>query len=277
MTTRKHALLLFSKPPLPGEVKTRLTREKGGPFSEEEAAEIFRRTMFDVSELCCLALYEMEQESKAEVAANPAAAPKSYDFFVSTTPVENVEIIKHTFEEIGEWPRHFTYIADRGRSYDEHLQDAFQQIFDLEYDSVLYVSPDAPLLPREHVLNGLRWLDYFGQTSSVGGVVQATTQDGDVCLIGWTRNADIDHLDVTSDQRGRPPLDIYLGKAADKGIPLITLPPVLGFDDINDFAQTVTQARALRYSQKYQPDLYLPIRFLDWVDWRGIKVGNPPA
>ena len=34
MAVKKHALLLFSKPPVPGMVKTRLTAEHGGIFNE---------------------------------------------------------------------------------------------------------------------------------------------------------------------------------------------------------------------------------------------------
>lgn len=38
--TYRYALSMFSKPPVPGLVKTRLTRANGGLFSEEEAAQL---------------------------------------------------------------------------------------------------------------------------------------------------------------------------------------------------------------------------------------------
>ncbi|MFR0868888.1 MAG: hypothetical protein ACLSGS_07690 [Adlercreutzia sp.] len=86
MTTKKHALLIFSKPPIPGMVKTRLTRERGGILSEQQAAEFFRRSLYDVSELCMHALIELQRENDARLAADPDADAVTYDFFVSTTP-----------------------------------------------------------------------------------------------------------------------------------------------------------------------------------------------
>jgi glycosyltransferase A (GT-A) superfamily protein (DUF2064 family) len=277
MATRKHALLLFSKPPIPGLVKTRLTREKGGPFSPDEAAEIFRRCLFDVAELCCLALHELEVENVAERTADSSADEHVYSFFISTTPAENVDVIRQTFEEIGQWPREFTYIVDEGSTFDEHFDNAFTQIFDQGFDSVLSVGADIPLLPREHIVNGFRWLQYFLETSEKGGVIQAPCQEVGVSLIGWTRGTEIDHEGVYSNTNGRPALDAYVEKAKEKEIPLASMAPVADIDDVSDFAHATSLARAAKYSQQFQPDLYVPERFLAWVDWRGIRVGTPPS
>jgi glycosyltransferase A (GT-A) superfamily protein (DUF2064 family) len=276
MAIKKHALLLFSKPPIPGLVKTRLTVEKGGPFTKEEAAEIFRRSMFDVAELACLAMYDLEQENAAERIADPTADEHQYAFFVSTTPAENAAVMRQTFEEIGQWPREFTYIVDEGSNFDEHFDHAFKQIFDLGFDSVLSIGGDIPLLPREHVLNGFRWLQYFLATSETGGIVQAPCQEVGVSLIGWTRTTDVNHQGVYYNLTGRPALDAYIEKAKEKSIPLASLAPVADIDDVSDFAHAASLARAAQYSQQFQPDLFVPERFLAWVDWRGIKVGTPP-
>jgi glycosyltransferase A (GT-A) superfamily protein (DUF2064 family) len=276
MAIKKHALLLFSKPPLPGLVKTRLTKEKGGPFSQEEAAEIFRRSLFDVAELCCLALHELEVENIEERSADPDADEHTYSLFVSTTPAENVKVIKETFEEIGQWPREFTYIVDEGTTFDEHFDDAFKQIFEEGFDSILSVGADIPLLPRDHLLNGFRWLQYFLATSDKGGIVQAPCQEVGVSLIGWTRDTEVDHQGVYYNMTGRPALDAYVEKAKEKEIPLITFQPVADIDTVSDFAHATSLARAVQYSKQFQSDLYVPERFLAWVDWRGIKVGTPP-
>ena len=50
MAEKKHALLIFSKAPQPGKVKTRLTRKYGGFLSDEQAAEFFKMCLFDVCE-----------------------------------------------------------------------------------------------------------------------------------------------------------------------------------------------------------------------------------
>ena len=74
MTNRKCALLIFSKPPVPGLVKTRLTRERGGILTPEQAAEFFRRSLYDVSELSMHALIELQRENDAAVAADPTSS-----------------------------------------------------------------------------------------------------------------------------------------------------------------------------------------------------------
>ncbi|MFR1167404.1 MAG: hypothetical protein ACLSDQ_07270 [Adlercreutzia equolifaciens] len=104
MTTKKHALLIFSKPPIPGMVKTRLTRERGGILSEQQAAEFFRRSLYDVSELCMHALIELQRENDARLAADPDADAVTYDFFVSTTPADNVQAMRETYDAIRPWP-----------------------------------------------------------------------------------------------------------------------------------------------------------------------------
>ena len=68
MAEKKQALLLFSKPPVPGMVKTRLTTEHDGFLSPAQAAEFFKRSLYDVSELAMHALMELQMENDAAVA-----------------------------------------------------------------------------------------------------------------------------------------------------------------------------------------------------------------
>jgi glycosyltransferase A (GT-A) superfamily protein (DUF2064 family) len=276
MTTRKHALLLFSKPPTPGLVKTRLTRAKGGLFTEEEAALMFHNTLFDVAELSMSAMHELELANAAERAENPEADEQQFGFFISTTPAENVETIQRIFEDAGEWPYPITYLLDSGSTFDEHFDDAFDQIFALGYDSVLSVGGDIPMLPITHILEGFNWLQYFLQTSEVGGIVEAPCQECGVSLIGWTRDTDMDHQGVYYNMNGRPALDAYVQKASAKNIPVFSMPPVADIDDMQDLAHAISLARSARYCQQFQPDLYVPERFLAWVEWKGLRVGTPP-
>ena len=97
MAEKKQALLVFSKPPVPGMVKTRLTVKHGGFLTDEQAAEFFRRSLYDVSEACMHALYELQAANDAAVAADPSVDKITYDFFVSTTPAENVELMRRSF------------------------------------------------------------------------------------------------------------------------------------------------------------------------------------
>jgi glycosyltransferase A (GT-A) superfamily protein (DUF2064 family) len=274
--TYKHALLMFSKPPKPGLVKTRLTREQGGLFTEAEAAELFHRSLFDVMELCINAIAQLEQEDAEAVAADPNAPRHQYDFFISTTPAENVDVMRETFEAAGEWPVQFTYLVDSGENFDVHFDSAFQQIFDAGYDSILSVGGDIPMLPFTHITSAYRWLQYFLETSETGGLVQAPCQECGVSVIGWTRNAKMDHQGVYYNMTGRPALDAYVQKCEQNQVPMASLTPVADVDDVQDLAHAISLARSAKYTNQFQPDFYVPQRFLSWVDWRGIKVGTPP-
>ena len=114
MAEKKQALLLFCKPPVPGLVKTRLTIERGGFLSPEQAAELFRRCLYDVSEMCMQALLSMQADNDALVAEDPSVDKITYDFFVSTTPADNVELMRETYDALGKWPMEIHYITDKG-------------------------------------------------------------------------------------------------------------------------------------------------------------------
>ena len=274
--TYKHALLFFSKPPIPGLVKTRLTVERGGLFSEQDAADFFHRAMFDVMELCILAIDQLEAEDAAASETDHEAPLHEYAIFISSTPAEHVEVMRKTFEDAGQWPRDFIYILDEGANFDDHFDNAYAQIFDRGYDSILSVGGDIPLVPLTHIVSGFRWLQYFLENSDKGGVLQAPCQECGVSIIGWTRGTEIDHQGVYYNMSGRPALDAYVAKCASKDIPLASLTPVADIDDINDLAHAISLARSARYGSQFQPDFYVPQRFLEWVEWKGLVVGTPP-
>lgn len=274
--TYKHALLIFSKPPLPGLVKTRLTREHGGAFSPEEAADLFHRSLFDVMELCITAVAHLEDEDARESAANPKAPRHEYHFFISTTPEENIKKMQEVFESAGTWPVEFTYLLDTGENFDVHFDSAFDQIWEAGFDSIISVGGDIPLLPLNHVVEGFRWLQHFLETSPQGGLIQAPCQECGVSLIGWTRTTKMNHQGVYYNMTGRPALDAYVQKCRDANVPMAALSPVADIDDMQDLAHAVSLARSAEYIKQFQGDFYVPQRFLDWVNWRGIRVGTPP-
>ena len=84
MAEKKQALLVFSKPPVPGMVKTRLTVKHGGFLTDEQAAEFFRRSLYDVSEACMHALYELQAANDAAGPAPPTVHNNTNEFFLPT-------------------------------------------------------------------------------------------------------------------------------------------------------------------------------------------------
>ena len=272
---KKHALLIFSKPPIPGVVKTRLTKERGGFLSEEQAAEFFKRSLYDVSELCMHALIEMQRENEELLANDDQAEAVTYDFFVSTTPLENVEVMKNTYDEIGPWPMEIHYLSDKGATFDDHFDDAFQQIFDLGYENVVSVGGDIPALPKTHIQQAFAWLEYF-QGLGTPGFVQAPCQECGTSLVGYSFDTPINHQGVYYNLDGTAALDAYVEKLQDKNIPAAYLSPISDVDEKTDLAHAISCIRAIDQAAESQPGLFVPRRVLDWIDFLGLRVTTPP-
>ncbi|MBR5259310.1 MAG: DUF2064 domain-containing protein [Eggerthellaceae bacterium] len=275
MAEKKQALLVFSKPPIPGMVKTRLTKEFGGFLTKEQAAEFFRRSLYDVCESCMHALFELKWANDAKVAADPDADVITYDFFISTTPASNVELMKQTFDAIGPWPMEIHYITDKGATFDDHFDDAFQQIFAMGYEHIVSVGGDIPTMPKSHITQAFQWLDYF-QSQGTPGFVQAPCQECGTSLVGFSHNTPINHQGVYYNLNGKPALDAYVEKIDAENIPCAYFSPIADIDEKTDLAHAISCMRAIERAAKYQPDLFVPRRVLEWVDFMGITVSTPP-
>lgn len=256
-------------------VKTRLTVEHGGFLSPEQAAEFFKRSLYDVTEMAMNALYLLQLENDELVAKDPSADKITYDFFISTTPAENVQLMKDLFDEIGPWPMEIHFLTDRGSTFDDHFDDAFKQIFDLGYEHIVSIGADIPTMPKSHITQAFQWLDYF-QSQGTPGFVQAPCQECGTSLVGFSYNTPINHQGVYYNMTGKPALDAYVEKLVEKDIPSAYFSPIADVDERTDLAHAISCMRAIKEAAKYQPDLFVPQRVLDWVDWMGIKVSTPP-
>ena len=274
MSEKKQALLIFTKPPLPGVVKTRMTTEYGGFLTLEQAAQFYKCCFYDVCEMSMHALYELQQMNDELVASDPDADKVTYDFFVSTTPAESLEAVKDMFDKIGPWPMEINYVVDTGKTFDEHFNDAFEQIFAMGYDSIVSIGGDVPTMPKSHLIQAFQWLDYF-QSIGKPGFVYAPCQECGTSLVGFSHNTVMDHTGVYYNPDGRPALDGYLEKLMEADIPSAYFDPVADVDEITDLAHAISCMRSIREAAKYQP-LYVPRRTLGWVELMGIQVSTPP-
>ena len=191
---RKNALLLFSKLPEPGLVKTRLTTLKDGVFPPETASALYHCMLFDVVEICCAALSELEACGElTELEAQDEGAGRildEYEFVISTAPAENVPKMRELFFSAGEWPRPLKFIADKGASFDEHYNDAFDQVWESGADCILSMGADMPALTVRDIIGGFRALHKLMESPDCpdDGLVISPDQEMGVSVIGWTRN-----------------------------------------------------------------------------------------
>ena len=272
MNVKKHAFMLFTKAPISGLTKTRLTEDRGGVFTPEEAASFYTACLLDVAEIGLKALKQLNEGATH----HNGDAPERYHFVICCSPASEQHVIEQLLDAHGPWPDPISYINDRGANFDEHFDDAFQQLFEQGYHSVVSIGGDLPTMPVNHLVLAFQWLDYFDSFSESGGFVQAPCQACGVSLVGYTKDTPMDSQGVFYNPNGVAALDAYTYKAAELSVPVALLSPVADVDDMEDLAHTTSLLRALFYSSHFQPASFVPRNTLDWIDRMGIVISTPP-
>lgn len=263
MDTRKNALLLFSKVPEAGKVKTRLTPIKDGFFDPEVASALYHCMLFDVTECCCDALRDLEcadaERHALESTCEYQSLRDTYTLFISSPGIEQEEKMRALFAESGTWPRNIVFIHDDGESFDAHYNSAFDQVWDLGYETILSMGCDMPALRRNIIIEGFERLHELCDRPG-GGIVLAPDQEMGVSVVGWTRETNFDHTGVFYNADGLTVLPAYIQKADRLGLPALYLPDVPDVDTIADLNHNVTLVQALEYCARFQDDITPPYR-----------------
>ncbi len=273
MRERKNALLLFSKVPEPGLVKTRLTTLKDGIFAPEVASGLYHCMLFDVVEIICAAMSKLEARSPEVDPTTGEEVRDVYELVISTTPAKNVEVMRKLFDDAGTWPRELVMIADAGASFDEHYNHAFDQVWERGADCILSMGADMPALTVNDVVAGFEALHKLDGEDR-GGIVLAPDQEMGVSVIGWTRATDFDHSGVFYNQEGLTVLPAYIRKARSLGLPAIYLPPIPDVDTMADLRHTVTLVEALNYCAGFDGNTppWRTADALDQMGWSEVRV-----
>ena len=239
---RNNIVLLFSKVPEVGLVKTRLSVLKDGLFTAEDACELYRCMLLDVVEIICAALNDLEAEEASKAGASAA---NCYELVVSTTPPSNVAVMQELLASAG-LSRPITVIADEGASFDEHYNHAFAQCWERGADCILSMGADMPALTKADVKFGFEQLHRLCAMEG-SGIVLAPDQEMGVSVVGWTRETSFDHTGVFYNADGLTVLPAYIAKAREAGLPALWLPPIPDVDTMADFFHNVTLVNALAY------------------------------
>ena len=244
MRERKNTVLLFSKLPEPGLVKTRLTTLKDGIFAPEVASVLYHCMLFDVVEIICAALSDLEN------AQGDADVHDAYDLVISTAPARNLEPMRSLFHDAGEWPREIEFIVDEGASFDEHYNHAFEQAWERGADCILSMGADMPALTKADIKFGFKQLHRLDGVPG-GGIVLAPDQEMGVSVVGWTRETDFSHTGVFYNPTGLTVLPAYIAKARKLGLPALWLPPIPDVDTMADLYHNITLVEALNYCAEH--------------------------
>ncbi|MCI9128875.1 MAG: DUF2064 domain-containing protein [Eggerthellaceae bacterium] len=238
MKTRKNILLLFSKVPKPGLVKTRLTTLKDGIFSPEAASVLYHCMLFDVVETCMTAFSMLEDLQSSD------GVEDSYQLMISTAPVEDLPQMRALFEDSGTWPREIIFTSDAGATFDEHYNDAFNKAWDAGADCILSMGADMPALTTHDVIGGFCALHELDD-EDVPGIVLSPDQEMGVSIIGWNKETAFSHDGVFYNESGLTVLPAYIRKAKAAGLSVKYLPAVPDVDTMQDLMHAATLVEAI--------------------------------
>lgn len=266
MQERKNTVLLFSKLPEVGLVKTRLSVLKDGIFPPETTAELYRCMLLDVVEIIGSALADLSIEAQA--AAEAEGVLDTYELVISVAPAANAGAMRALFAD-GEWPVVPDVIVDEGANFDEHYNHAFAQCWERGADCILSMGADMPALTKADIRFGFEQLHRLADVPG-GGIVLAPDQEMGVSVVGWTRETDFSHTGVYYCQDGLTVLPAYIKKAREAGLPALWLPPIPDVDTMQDFFHSVTLVHALNYCADYD-DICPPRRTAAYLSDMGFE------
>ncbi len=235
--TRDNYLHLFSKLPEPGLVKTRLSTLKDGLLTPEDAAELYTCMLLDVVDICMGAFDELEAQ---------APSRDKYTLVISCVPEANVARMEALITGACRLTHPVVFIADTGANFDEHYNDAFEQVWKMGADCILSMGADMPALTPFDITNGFNQLHDL-LDNHTEGIVLAPDQEMGVSIIGWTRATPFGHTGVFYNQQGKVVLSAYIEKAAERGLCARYLPPVPDVDTMADLMHNITLIQALAY------------------------------
>lgn len=250
MRIRKNVLLLFSKVPEPGLVKTRLTVLKDGVFQPDVASGLYHCMLFDVTEICCAAMTRLEERPHSTDPSTGEEIHDVYEMCISTAPADNLDRMRELYAVSGTWPREIVFAVDEGKSFDEHYNDAFSKAWEDGADTILSMGADMPALTVDDVMRGFEELQKL-EVGEKGGIVLAPDQEMGVSIVGWPRKTAFDHSGVFYNQDGLTVLPAYIAKARAMGLPAIYLPPVPDVDTMSDLMHNITLVEALNYCASF--------------------------
>lgn len=256
MHVRKNAILLFSKVPQTGKVKTRLTTLKDGFLPPEYASYLYHCMLFDVVECC------MDCAARMEAASAGFEVEERYDIIISSPGEEQQRLMGELFEKSGTWPRPITFISDSGANFDEHYNDSFAQVWAMGYDTILSMGCDMPALTHDVIEMGFAHLHELCDVPG-GGVVVSPDQEMGVSIVGWTSETEFDHTGVFYCQDGLTVLPAYIEKCRRLGLPARYIPAMPDVDTWADLRHNITLVQAIEYAAQFQDDLTVPHRTLE--------------
>jgi glycosyltransferase A (GT-A) superfamily protein (DUF2064 family) len=272
----RNAIVVFTKVPKLGKTKTRLTTDRGGILSPEEAMEFYEGCLLDVINVCISA-----QCSDVWICCNHDGDRGYLERLL--TKISHRSQIKGIF-------------ADRGGIFDECIQYAADYILkncgpDRLADSVMIVGGDLPSLQPSTLRDAARKLQRLAGSESGlaaadkteaatprlgAAIVEGPCQEGGFSIIGYTCTTPFTFNGVFYNQDGITALDMLVAKAKEKGIPFATVEMAPDVDIPIDLASMIPIIKALQLSACYDDSIMPPLNTIEIIEKLGLESSAAP-
>jgi glycosyltransferase A (GT-A) superfamily protein (DUF2064 family) len=270
----KKAIIVFTKVPKVGDIKTRLTIEKGGILTPEEAKDFYEAFLLDVIDACIAS-----DSGDVWICHNHTGDRKYLDNLL--TGLTHPSSLKGIFK-------------DEGGTFDQCMQYAADFILkrgskDRLADALLMVGGDLPALQPFYLQEafeklenmamspaGLKASPKCGLTNiSLGaGIVEGSCQEGGFSIVGFTCTTPLDFTGVFYNQDGVTALDALVQKAIDEQIPFGLIQNVPDVDIPVDMASMVPELKALSLAARYDKRIKPAKRTLNLLTEMGIETST---
>lgn len=273
----KHAIIVFTKVPETGKVKTRLTEERGGILTPEEAKLFYEACLLDLIDVCTSV-----DKAKVWICHNSDGDRNSLNLLI--TELKRPDKIAGIFE-------------DQGGTFDECMQYAAEFLLkpgqkEKLAESVLIVGGDVLGL-QVHTLNDaidkLEMLSRspYGQKSAIhmdryhpeigAAMVVSADQEGGFNLTGYTCSTPFDFRTVFYNMDGVTALDKLAEKAREKSIPLLPLDIAFDVDLSVDLGSLIPILNVLEQGAAIDTGTSAPVRTIEVLRELGLQSCAPPV
>lgn len=221
-------LIIFAKAPLPGLVKTRLTR--GTPLDEAMTCYLYEAFLKDTITVATLTSAE--------------------NIAVHFTPAEEEKMMRGILKGLSLGARNerrFIFRPQEGETFTERVENSFRLEAEAGGDELVMIGSDAPILKPQIIDSAFEFI------FSRSGMAIGPTGEGGVYLIGFPAGVSPEFEGVFTEGSE---LENLLNLAKSGNMPFKLLPEILDVDVESDLITLIGVARALAYERKFESQIF---------------------
>lgn len=231
----KNVVIIFSKAPVTGTVKTRLIQDSS----------------LDAEDVTLLA----EAMLKDTIAL--AAESNASEIVIGFTPADERESMERIVKEVVEeryLERPITVLTQRGTNFDERFGSVVSAAFAMGSENLVILGEDLPYLPPD-IIN--RAFSFLMEDRSDNSVVLGPAGEGGIYLVGITRHFDPEYFSKNQLFSGGVEIPQFIKLCKNEGMVLELLPAFTDVDIEGDLVSLLLYIDAMKIAKKFE-GFYFP-------------------